>query len=56
MIAIGKGDEQEKDNRLTMAFKRFEDFKLMPGESIAAMETRFLKVLIEENDLGKEIS
>ncbi|XP_031121070.1 uncharacterized protein LOC116024315 [Ipomoea triloba] len=53
LMLIGEGDEQEKENKLTIAMKGFEDFKMAPTESIADMETRFMKLLSEVADLGK---
>ncbi|XP_031131738.1 uncharacterized protein LOC116033121 [Ipomoea triloba] len=56
LIQIGEGDEQEKDNKLTIAMKKFEDFKMLPSENIADMEARLVKVLGEISDLGKTIN
>ncbi|XP_031121052.1 uncharacterized protein LOC116024300 [Ipomoea triloba] len=56
LIKIGEGDEQEKDNKLTIAMKKFEDFKMLSNESIANMEARMIKILGEINDLGKTIT
>ncbi|XP_031116555.1 uncharacterized protein LOC116020214 [Ipomoea triloba] len=55
LIQIGEGDEQEKDNKLTIAMKKFEDFKMLPSEKIADMESRLVKVLEEITDLGKTL-
>ena len=55
LMLIGEGDEQEKENKLTVAMKKFEDFKMKPGESIDSMESRFMKLSIEISDLEKEI-
>ncbi|XP_019184864.1 PREDICTED: uncharacterized protein LOC109179841 [Ipomoea nil] len=54
LMEIGEGDEQEKENKLTMAMKRFGDFKMTPNETISQMEIRFTKLLGEISDLGKE--
>nr|GME07491.1 kinesin-related protein 4-like [Ipomoea batatas] len=54
LMLIGKGDKQKKDSKLTIATKKFEDFKIGATESIAEMETRFMKLLSEVADLGKE--
>ncbi|XP_031124385.1 uncharacterized protein LOC116027100 [Ipomoea triloba] len=53
LMLIGDGDEQEKENKLTIAMKKFEDFKLNPKESITEMEARFIKLLMEINDLDE---
>ncbi|XP_031112035.1 uncharacterized protein LOC116016007 [Ipomoea triloba] len=54
LMLIGDGDEQEKENKLTIAMKKFEDFKLNPKESITEMEARFIKLLMEINDLDEK--
>ncbi|XP_019171359.1 PREDICTED: uncharacterized protein LOC109166916 [Ipomoea nil] len=53
---LGEGDEQEKDNKLTVAMKKFEDFKVMPNEAITDVELRFTKLLGDLSDLGKELT
>lgn len=45
LTVIGEGDDQQKDNKLTMAYKRFEDFKMLLGESITSLEAKFLKII-----------
>ncbi|XP_031096974.1 uncharacterized protein LOC116001225 [Ipomoea triloba] len=55
LMLIGEGDEQEKENKLTVAMKKFEDFKMRPGESIDSIESRFTKLTTEISDLEKEI-
>ncbi|XP_031116640.1 uncharacterized protein LOC116020296 [Ipomoea triloba] len=54
LMLIGKGDKQKKERKLTIARKKFEDFKIGATESIVEMETRFMKLLSEVADLGKE--
>ncbi|XP_019151906.1 PREDICTED: uncharacterized protein LOC109148626 [Ipomoea nil] len=56
LMNLGEGDEQEKDNKLTVAMKKFEDFKMMPNEAITDMELRFTKFLGDLSDLGKELT
>ncbi|XP_031108643.1 uncharacterized protein LOC116013129 [Ipomoea triloba] len=56
LIKIGEGDEQEKDNKLIIAMKKFEDFNMLSNESILDMEARIINILGEINDLGKIIS
>ncbi|CAH9085259.1 unnamed protein product [Cuscuta europaea] len=53
---IGVGDEQEKDNKLTIANKKFDGFKLLPGESISKMYDRLLTLTGEISELGKELT
>ncbi|XP_019191195.1 PREDICTED: uncharacterized protein LOC109185695 [Ipomoea nil] len=56
LMNLGEGDEQEKDNKLTVAMKKFEDFKMMPNEAITDMELRFTKLLGDLSDPGKELT
>ncbi|XP_019159982.1 PREDICTED: uncharacterized protein LOC109156585 [Ipomoea nil] len=56
LMNLGEGDEQEKDNKLTVAMKKFEDFKMMPSEAITEMELRFTKLMGDLSDLGKELT
>ncbi|XP_019173814.1 PREDICTED: uncharacterized protein LOC109169386 [Ipomoea nil] len=56
LMNLGEGDEQEKDNKLTVAMKKFEDFKMLPNEAITYMELRFTKLLGDLSDLGKELT
>ncbi|XP_031108439.1 uncharacterized protein LOC116012908 [Ipomoea triloba] len=51
LMQIGEGEEQEKENKLTIAMKRFEDFKLGAKESIFDMKARFMKLLTDIGDL-----
>ncbi|XP_031090987.1 uncharacterized protein LOC115995985 [Ipomoea triloba] len=51
LMQISEGDEQKKENKLTIAMKRFEDFKLGAKDSIPDMEARFMKLLIDIGDL-----
>ncbi|XP_019155253.1 PREDICTED: uncharacterized protein LOC109152133 [Ipomoea nil] len=56
LMNLGEGDEQEKDNKLTMAMKKFEDFKMLPNEAVTDMELRFARLMGDLSDLGKELS
>ncbi|XP_019195720.1 PREDICTED: uncharacterized protein LOC109189564 [Ipomoea nil] len=55
LMNLGEGDEQEKDNKLTVAMKKFEDFKMLPNETIMDMELRFTRLMGDLSDLGKEL-
>ncbi|CAH9104485.1 unnamed protein product [Cuscuta europaea] len=55
LTLIGASDEQQKDNKLTIATKKFEDFKLLPKECITEMYTRLLTLTTEISELGKEL-
>lgn len=52
---ISEGDEQEKKKH-TIAMKKFEDFRMVNGESITEMETQFMKLLSKVANLGKGLS
>ncbi|XP_031127580.1 uncharacterized protein LOC116029672 [Ipomoea triloba] len=54
LMLIGDAEEQENENKLTIAMKKFEDFKLNPKESKTDMEARFIKLLMEINDLDEK--
>ncbi|XP_019170450.1 PREDICTED: uncharacterized protein LOC109166021 [Ipomoea nil] len=54
LMSLGEGDEQEKDNKLTVAMKKFEDFKMLPNEAITDIELRFTKHMGDLSDFGKE--
>ncbi|XP_019154262.1 PREDICTED: uncharacterized protein LOC109150732 [Ipomoea nil] len=56
MMNLGEGDEQEKDNKLTVAMKKFEYFKMLPSETIMDMELRFTRLMGDLSDLGKELT
>ncbi|XP_019184051.1 PREDICTED: uncharacterized protein LOC109178958 [Ipomoea nil] len=56
LMELGEGDEQEKDNKLTVAMKKFEDFKMLPNETIMDMELRFTRLMGDLTDLGKELT
>lgn len=55
-MQIGEGDEQLKENNLTITMKKFEDFRIVDGKSIFEMEIRFKKLVGEITDLGKELT
>lgn len=55
LMRIGEENDQEKDNKLTVAMNSFEDFKQLPNETISDMHARFLKVVDEIKGLRKEI-
>ncbi|XP_019171991.1 PREDICTED: uncharacterized protein LOC109167432 [Ipomoea nil] len=54
LMSLGERDEQEKDNKLTVSMKKFEDFKMMPNEAITDIELRFRKLMGDLSDLRKE--
>ncbi|XP_019160039.1 PREDICTED: uncharacterized protein LOC109156643 [Ipomoea nil] len=55
LMNLGEGDEQEKDNKLTVAMKKFEDFKMLPNEAVTDMELRLTRLMGDLSALGKEL-
>ncbi|XP_019155093.1 PREDICTED: uncharacterized protein LOC109151956 [Ipomoea nil] len=56
LMNLGEGDEHEKDNKLTVAMKKFEDFKMLPNEAVTDMELRFTRLMGDLTNLGKELT
>lgn len=56
LIRIREWDYQEKDNKLTIAFKKFADFKQLPNKTITDMRVIFSKIINEIRRLEKELS
>ena len=45
--------ETIKENKLQLAVDRYESFKMQAEESISSLETRFLGIISEMNNLGR---
>lgn len=56
LMVIGEGDDQQNNNKLTVAYKHFEDFKMQLGESINDLEARFLRIITKIKDLENYLS
>ncbi|KZV37857.1 hypothetical protein F511_24579, partial [Dorcoceras hygrometricum] len=54
LIQICEGNEQTKENKLTVALQKFESMKMRPSETMLEFDERFNSVVIELARLGKE--
>ncbi|KAL6585833.1 hypothetical protein OROMI_002477 [Orobanche minor] len=48
-----EGTELIKENKLTIATQKFDNFKMKSGESIDQVDARFTEIMNEINSLGK---
>ncbi|KZV16170.1 hypothetical protein F511_29533 [Dorcoceras hygrometricum] len=56
LIQICEGNDQTKENKLTVAQQKYESIKMQEGETITEFDERFSAVVIELTSLGKEYS
>ncbi|KZV30348.1 hypothetical protein F511_24561 [Dorcoceras hygrometricum] len=56
LTQICKGNDETKENKLTVAQQKYESIKMRDGETIAEFDERFSAVVIELASLGKEYS
>ncbi|KZV24775.1 hypothetical protein F511_35229 [Dorcoceras hygrometricum] len=56
LIQICEGNDETKENKLTMAQQKYESIKMKDGETMAEFDERFSAVVIELTSLGKEYS
>ncbi|KZV39300.1 hypothetical protein F511_18358 [Dorcoceras hygrometricum] len=56
LIQICEGNEETKENKLTIALQKFESMKMKSGETMTEFVERFSSVVIELTRLGKEYS
>ncbi|KZV42038.1 hypothetical protein F511_18384 [Dorcoceras hygrometricum] len=56
LTQIYEGNDETKENKLTVAQQRYESIKMKDGETMAEFDERFSAVVIELNSLGKEYS
>ncbi|KZV34517.1 hypothetical protein F511_21754 [Dorcoceras hygrometricum] len=56
LIQICEGNDEMKDNKLTMAQQKYESIKMKYGETMAEFDERLSAVVIELTSLGKEYS
>ena len=54
LAMICEGTEQIKENKLTLAAQKFENFKMKPGETLDQLDGRFTDIVNELTALGKE--
>ncbi|KZV27766.1 hypothetical protein F511_32991 [Dorcoceras hygrometricum] len=56
LIQICEGNDETKENKLTVAHQKYESIKMKDGETMAEFDERFSAVVIELTSLGKEYS
>ncbi|KZV47709.1 hypothetical protein F511_19422 [Dorcoceras hygrometricum] len=56
MTQICKGNDETKENKLTVAQQKYESIKMKDGETMTEFDKRFSAVVIELTSLGKEYS
>ncbi|KZV42837.1 hypothetical protein F511_17411 [Dorcoceras hygrometricum] len=54
LIQICEGNDETKENKLTVAQQKYESIKMREGETMAEFDERFSAVIIELKSLGKE--
>ncbi|XP_073130813.1 uncharacterized protein [Henckelia pumila] len=53
LIQLCEGNEQTKENKLSVATQKFDNIKMRPGESMTEFDERVSSIVIELNGLGK---
>ncbi|XP_073016746.1 uncharacterized protein [Primulina eburnea] len=56
LTQLCEGNDQTKENKLTVAIQKFDNAKMKPGETLAEFDERFSSIIIELTSLGKEYS
>ncbi|KZV28249.1 hypothetical protein F511_02119 [Dorcoceras hygrometricum] len=56
LVQICEGNDETKENKLTVAQQKYEVIKMKDGETMAEFDERFSAVVIDLNSLGKEYS
>ncbi|KZV16981.1 hypothetical protein F511_28395 [Dorcoceras hygrometricum] len=56
LIQICEGNDETKENKLTVAQQKYESMKMRDGETMAEFDERFSAVVIELTSFGKEYS
>ncbi|XP_075486314.1 uncharacterized protein LOC142525915 [Primulina tabacum] len=56
LTQLCEGNDQTKENKLTVAIQKFDNAKMKPGETLAEFDERFSSIIIELISLGKEYS
>ncbi|XP_075479472.1 uncharacterized protein LOC142520362 [Primulina tabacum] len=56
LTQLCEGNDQIKENKLTVAIQKFDNAKMKPGENLAEFDERFSSIIIELISLGKEYS
>ncbi|XP_073137181.1 uncharacterized protein [Henckelia pumila] len=53
LIQLYEGNEQTKENKLSVSTQKFDNIKMKPGESMTEFDERVSSIVIELNGLGK---
>ncbi|KZV42862.1 hypothetical protein F511_17466 [Dorcoceras hygrometricum] len=56
LIQICEGNDETKENKLTVSQQKYESIKMKDGETMTEFDERFSAVVIELTSLGKEYS
>ncbi|KZV52823.1 hypothetical protein F511_20166 [Dorcoceras hygrometricum] len=56
LIQICEGNEETKENKLTVVMQKFESMKMKSGETMTEFDEKFSSVVIELTRIGKENS
>ncbi|XP_073033741.1 uncharacterized protein [Primulina eburnea] len=56
LIQLCEGNDQKKENKLTVAIQKFDNAKIKPGETLTEFDERFSGIIIELISLGKYYS
>ncbi|XP_075481190.1 uncharacterized protein LOC142521902 [Primulina tabacum] len=56
LTQLCEGNDQTKENKLTVAIQKFDNAKMKPGETLAEFDEQFSSIIIEFISLGKEYS
>ncbi|KAK6146664.1 hypothetical protein DH2020_020533 [Rehmannia glutinosa] len=54
LTLICEGSEQIKENKLSVVVQKFENFKMLAGETLDQLDARFTKITNELSALGKK--
>ncbi|KZV27298.1 hypothetical protein F511_28455 [Dorcoceras hygrometricum] len=56
LTQICEGNDETKENKLTVSQQKYESIKMREGETMAEFDERFSAIVIELTSLGKEYS
>ncbi|XP_073041862.1 uncharacterized protein [Primulina eburnea] len=56
LTQLCEGNDQTKENKLTIVIQKFDNAKMKPGETLAEFDERLSGIIIELISLGKDYS
>ncbi|XP_075481184.1 uncharacterized protein LOC142521894 [Primulina tabacum] len=56
LTELCEGNDQTKENKLTVAIQKFDNAKMKPGKTLAEFDERFSSIIIKLISLGKDYS